>query len=412
MYTVDALRSVMAETKQMSDEAVAVSEALSQRKPQTAQLLAVNQQTESVLPVSQRTDAPIAYGASLLPKKPKKKPLLKHWQFWLGIALAVLLFAGGVLGLFYLGYASRHVAMPDLAGVAPYEAGQQMAGISEDWKISYLTSDGIPVSIIKESDYEGWEVVSQEPSAGTVLEIESPEQQVTLTIQLTEKYKAERTAIIDNYIKGQQINFGWPDNSISAFDYGDLVVIKFFSTWNSHDGVSTDGSGAQVEADMLATNLKSNVLIFSYTSDYYLKRVNGGLYADIPDGVNERTVAVSAEMMASADEYAIGNRKAWLGSFCASAARVLINNGDRTAFSWVDYDILEDEIVIAYRHAPNTYFSDYDQSVGYYQYIAYECALFLRSNVTIIIYDDYSDEIELSVTSAKPSYIYNKNSSS
>jgi hypothetical protein len=341
-------------------------------------------------------------------KAPTKKPLYRKWWFWVSIAAVILLTVGSIA--VYL--VSNYATMPDLTGEAPYEAGQRLASINEDWEINYVTSDEISITVAEEDDYAGWEVVSSEPVSGEVLKKKDVEQQITLTVQLTEEYKAEREQIIDDYVRGQQINYGWPDNSISTSDYGDLVLIKFFSSRSSHDWNSSDLDGAQVEVDMLATNLKCSILLIGYTSDYYLEHINVGLCSGTPEGAVERTATVAAAIMQDADKYAIENREKWLDDFCAIEEQDLINNGDRTAYAWVDYRILENGVAIVYKQYKNTSFTDYEYAVDYYQYIANRCALFLRSDAAIAILDDYSDETELSVTAAKPNYLYDKYGSS
>jgi len=255
-----------------------------------------------------------------------KKPLHRLWQFWLILILALVLVIGGGSLFGYLYYQSLHTPMPDLAGVTPYQASQQLSGINSNWDISYITSDGDQVFINRENDYAGWQVVSSVPEPGTIL-INENSNQILLTIKMTDETRAEREVLIADAAALQESMNNWVSGSTEYIDLGDLAVLVFYRPWNSQEfytvGVfGEEGSlgefGQQEHADRLAQSLQSHVLFFYYTNDGYLTHFIFGSYESSPDGVFERAEAFANRLVDPAEEFALENREVWLDVYRAN----------------------------------------------------------------------------------------------
>lgn len=224
---------------------------------------------------------------------------------------------------------------------------------------------------------------------------------IVLSVILNAVGKAERESIIDNYIYTQQTNYGWPDNSISVDDQGDLVVFKFFSGASSHELNGWGLDSAQVEADMLASSLKSNVLICGYSSDYYLECINIGAYVNSSQRTNEKTINQATEITTAADAFAVSNREKWLNVFCK-------NMGSSEVWAGATYRIQEDKIMIAIINAPG-YSTDYEGNQGFldaWQEYASAITIYVRADIMIGFLDDENPETENLITAEMRDYLY------
>ncbi|MDR1797409.1 MAG: hypothetical protein LBR44_08235 [Clostridiales Family XIII bacterium] len=127
---------------------------------------------------------------------------------------------------------------------------------------------------------------------------------------------AARAQILEDYILGQQEQYGWRPGQITYKDDGYLMTVTFDSYADSHVAYGNwetahEQLESQEEADTLAAELGSAACILAKTSDGYLL----GAYVGVPADVDEADFGLAAarvgELEGAAASFANQHRDAW-----------------------------------------------------------------------------------------------------
>jgi hypothetical protein len=207
-------------------------------------------------------------------KRKRRKPLYKQRWLWLtaGAIIAVL----AVVGI--LRIMLNQVKMPDVVGLFPYEAKQQVQEISEKWKISFITSEGDLLTVTDEDSYREYEVKSTEPSVGATLDRGNSSQIIVITIQGVEQKeallggtRAEREVFMQARIE-EWVAAGWL--RVDYTDDDSSVIFNFYHPVSEHLNWGETLEEQQewknyylASAEYIAEAINSNILMNFYTSD-------------------------------------------------------------------------------------------------------------------------------------------------
>lgn len=239
-----------------------------------------------------------------------------------GVVVAIL----GIAVAGYLAFTALMAAMPDLAGLTPTDAQEQLARASEAWQVTYVTDDGEPVDAADLESYDGYEVKATNPGTGTFLG-KGGDSKVEVTIGKTEEtIQKERQAIIDAEIQDSLAN-GWASEEYD--DQGTYVEFRAYSknhstlaegggTWYYYDTNSYDASeDGNIELyRSMASQLKSTVICACYTKDGYLFC----LYVAPYTGASEAELAEAEQRVTAildeAHDHNYQNADALLSTWC------------------------------------------------------------------------------------------------
>lgn len=229
--------------------------------------------------------------------------------------------------------------------------------------------------------------------------------------------EARRSLIIEDYIHGQEVNYGWPEGSTTVSDEGSFLFVKqvcaaetsyiFCDNASYVDPSSTlYAPSGQVEADLLKHSLESNVLIAVYSSDGYLLFINYGQYSDASEEECNQAEERIGEIASAAKNFASENKEAWLEGFCSS---VLPDQAD--SYLDVTYETTASETVITMAMVPGAYVLFDDEARqqefdGYWQRYAEHATLFTGTDVRIDFLSADTGEVERSFASAVKDPLY------
>lgn len=231
---------------------------------------------------------------------------------------------------------------------------------------------------------------------------------------------ARRSLIIEDYVRGQQANYGWADDATKVSDEEGFVLVEQTSPNSSYSESDSyayrDESNpfvytatGQVEADLLKYSLKKNVLIYLYSGDGHLMSVNLGRYPDASEQAQQRTEGKLEEIAASAKAFAANNKEAWFAGFEA----YVIENSDNS-FSSIEYETGEGETAIQMTMAPD-YSAVFDDGYGqqgfdrYWQRFSDSITLHLGTDVRLEFVSSDTGEVERAFESPVREYLYTPN---
>ena len=188
------------------------------------------------------------------------------------------------------------VGMPDIRGMAPSEAHEELLDVSESWAVVFVTDEGESVAVETLEDYGGYEVKETEPSAGTFLGRSDESACIQVTIGKTEEtLKQERQAIIDAEIADSLAN-GFEREEYE--DGGTYVLFKAYSSESVSAGYYMQAPIVEGDSNVelyrtMAAQLKSSVLCACYTQDGYLYCLYYAPYSD----ASEDDLATDSEVL-------------------------------------------------------------------------------------------------------------------
>lgn len=214
------------------------------------------------------------------------------------------------------------VGMPEICGMVPSEANEELLGLSESWAVEYATDEGEEVTIESLEDYVGYEVKETEPNAGTLLSRSDESARIQVTIGKTEEtLRKERQAIIDAEIADSLAN-GFEREEHE--DGGSYVLFRAYRS----DPVPMDGSYYPPPTDFegddsnvglyrnMAATLRSSVICACYTQDGYMTVLYYAPYSD----ASEEDLAADAEVLRQLVQEAIASNrdraKTFLANWC------------------------------------------------------------------------------------------------
>lgn len=245
-------------------------------------------------------------------KEAKAKPWCLRWYTWIS-ALFIVCIAAGIAYYFI----SDRATMPDIVSMSPYEGATAVEEVSSEWHLEFVTEEGESAEILDENSFNGYEIKSVDPSAGSSLSKRNGKQAVVITIGKTEETlaveKAAREAILQSEVDGSLAN-GWA--SEEYIDEGDLVIFIPVSTNSSLDmTLVTDYSAGDENEEWfsdLANQLQSNIIVSCYSSDGYLTQLYALRYDNATDEELEKMQGRFAQIVDDNKRFCEENRTAFL----------------------------------------------------------------------------------------------------
>lgn len=266
-----------------------------------------------------------------------------------GVVVAIL----GIAVAGYLAFTALMAAMPDLAGLTPTDAQEQLARASEAWQVTYVTDEGEPVDAADLESYDGYEVKATNPGTGTFLG-KGGDTKVEVTIGKTEEtIQKERQAIIDAEIQDSLAN-GW-----ASEEYDDQGTYVEFRAYSKNHSTLAEGGGTYYYYDTnsynaskdgnielyrsMAEKLKSTVICACYTKDGYL----GCLYVAPYAGASEAELAEAEQRVTAildeAHDHNYQNADALLSTWCDAQQSYEQGQGRPVT---IEYDITASEAYV------------------------------------------------------------------
>lgn len=211
------------------------------------------------------------------------------------------------------------VGMPDIHGMVPSEAHEELLDVSESWAVEFVTDEGESVAVESLEDYGGYEVKETEPSAGTFLGRSDESACILVTIGKTEEtLQQERQAIIDAEIADSLAN-GFEREEYE--DGGTYVLFKAYGSESIPAGYYM--SAPTVEGDSsvelyrtMAAQLKSSVLCACYTQDGYLYCLYYAPYSEASEGDLATDTEVLKGVVQEALTFNREHAQAYLDAWC------------------------------------------------------------------------------------------------
>lgn len=220
-----------------------------------------------------------------------------------------------------------------------------------------------------------------------------------------------REQIIEEYIHGQEVQYGWTEGSVTVSDENNLVIIEGrddrYSSYEQNDvEESLLPSSGQVEVDLLKYSLKTNVILSTYSSDGYLLSVNYGQHPNATSQENNQAEEKISELTVSADIFASKNKNVWLEGF-----RIYLFNEYPDVYTDIVYEHLNNrtKIILVMASGATVAFDDEYQQLEFeewWQRYTKTITLYLGTDVQIDFVSSDTSEVERTFTATLQGYLY------
>lgn len=195
----------------------------------------------------------------------EKRPWYKKWWMWLIVMLVIILLT---VGMFFIFWFIDHSKMPDVIGLSPEEAANEIQTTSEQWNIAIHDVYGSPY---KKDDVFDFVVVSSNPSAGDTLS----KSDNNLTIELTVDFSPDTLARIrESAIQTEIQHYSENGTASEVFsDEDSFILFRSISPDSSATGpyyTQQEESRNREQNIKTAEAARANIAVFSYTSDGFL----------------------------------------------------------------------------------------------------------------------------------------------
>lgn len=241
-----------------------------------------------------------------------KKPIVIAAAAILGVAAIVAMVFNIVM-----------VGMPDICGMVPSEAYEELLDVSESWAVEFVTDEGESVATESLGDYAGYEVKETEPGAGTFLGRSDESICIRVTIGKTEEtLKQERQAIIDAEIANSL------ENGCEREEYEDGGTYVLFRAYDFEPAIRGDGGYFYIPSEEedsnielyreMANQLGSSVIVASYTKDGYLNQLYYAPYSEASEEELAQDSGVLGRVVQEAQTFNRQNAEAFLSQWCAA----------------------------------------------------------------------------------------------
>ncbi len=234
-----------------------------------------------------------------------RKPWYAKWWVWL---LAALGFVFVIIVASVALWFSTHARMPEVVGLSPEQASQQIQASSENWNIEIRNTYGS----LYDNKYESLDfvVIETDPEAGTVLDKLNGEVTITLIVDLSQETLAEvRETAIQNEIQDSL------ENGFASEDYydgGSFIVFKAVDSDPSISIHTTSQEFAEQNKSLyqsLAEITRANVIATAFTADGFLYAVSFTPYSKTTEEEASLAAEQLGRLLSEADEFAEKHRK-------------------------------------------------------------------------------------------------------
>lgn len=256
-------------------------------------------------------------GSAENPSDTRRRSLNRRF---IAIVAAVAL---GVVAVAAIAFNVLVIGMPDIRGMAPNEAYEELLDASESWAVEFVIDEGESVAVESLGDYGGYEVKETEPSAGTFLGRGDESVCIQVTIGKTEEtLKQERQAIIDAEIADSL------ENGYEREEYEDGGTYVLFRVYDSEPAIRGDGGYFYIPSEEedsnielyreMANQLGSSVIVASYTKDGYLNQLYYAPYSEASEEELAQDSEVLGRVVQEAQAFNRQNAEAFLSQWCTA----------------------------------------------------------------------------------------------
>ena len=228
----------------------------------------------------------------------------------------------GVVAIAAIIFNALMVGMPDIRGMVPSEAHEELLDVSESWAVEFVTDEGESVAVESLEDYSGYEVKETDPSAGTFLGRSDESVCTQVTIGKTEEtLKQERQAIIDAEIADSLAN-GFEREEYE--DGGTYVLFKAYGSEPAIGGgryfyIPSEEDDPDIELYReMANQLRSSVIAASYTKDGYLIQLYYAPYSEASEEELAQDNEVLGRVVQEALTFNRQNAETFLSQWCSA----------------------------------------------------------------------------------------------
>lgn len=255
-------------------------------------------------------------GSAENPSDTRRRSLNRRF---IAIVAAVAL---GVVAVAAIAFNVLVIGMPDIRGMAPNEAYEELLDASESWAVEFVIDEGESVAVESLKDYGGYEVKETEPSAGTFLGRNDESVRIQVTIGKTEEtLKQERQAIIDAEIADSLAN------GFEREEYEDGGTYVLFRAYDSESAIGGDRyfyiSSEEDDPDIelyreMAGRLRSSVIAACYTEDGYLVQLYYAPYSEASEEELAQDSEVLGRVVQEAQTFNRQNAETFLSQWCSA----------------------------------------------------------------------------------------------